>query len=460
MRRAHTLVIGLDCVPPELVFERYREVMPHVARLAASGTFGPLRSTTPPITVPAWPSMVTGRDPGELGLYGFRARRHGQRQLSLVTSADLKEKRVWDRLGEAGQRVAALFVPLTSPPKPVRGVEVSGCLWPGEGHDFTWPRSLGAELTQRFGPYRADVARFGDLTQDALLDELRTMAEQHFDIAEYVLEAHDPDFMMLVEIGTDRLHHALWRHMDPAHPEHDPNADGVDACRRYYAGLDARIGALVERAGPETRTILVSDHGARPMLGAVRINEWLRREGWLTLRTAPEPGTPLFEADVDWSRTRAWAEGGYHARVLLNREGCGPGACVPERDAERVLAQLVDALSAMPGPEGESDFARVAVPSRLYTGLRGHPPELMVTFGDLGHRALGELGGDVFTRHDARGPDGANHARDGFFVLSGADLPARGRVEDAHILDIAPTVLGLGQTPAPGFMRGRDWSRG
>ena len=34
-----------------------------------------LRSVDPPITVPAWSCMVSGRDPGELGIYGFRNRR-------------------------------------------------------------------------------------------------------------------------------------------------------------------------------------------------------------------------------------------------------------------------------------------------------------------------------------------------------------------------------------------------
>ncbi|NOY93498.1 MAG: phosphodiesterase [Deltaproteobacteria bacterium] len=459
MARARTLVIGLDCVPPELIFERYRDAMPNVTRLASSGSFGPLRSTTPPITVPAWPSMVTGRDPGELGLYGFRARQAGRRALSLVTSAELREKRVWDRLGEAGQRVAALFVPLTSPPKPVRGVEVSGFLWPGEGHAWAWPRSVEHELEARFGAYRADVARFGEQSEAELLTELRRMAEQHFAIAEYVLDTRDPDFLMMVEIGTDRLHHALWRHMDPAHPAHDPSCEWALACRDYYAYLDARIGDLVARAGPGTRTLLVSDHGARPMLGGVRINEWLLREGWLRLRGVPEPGTALSNADVDWSETRAWAAGGYYARVFLNREGCGPDACVPEADAARTLDQLRAALSAMPGPAGETDFVQVDAPEQLYAKLRGCAPDLMLTFGGLAYRALGELGGDVFSEHDARGPDGANHARDGFFVLSGAGVPARGRVDDAQILDITPTLLGLANVPAPSALRGRDLSR-
>jgi hypothetical protein len=51
--------------------------MPNLARLMAHGTWGPLRSVTPPITVPAWACMFSGYDPGELCVYGFRNRRPG-----------------------------------------------------------------------------------------------------------------------------------------------------------------------------------------------------------------------------------------------------------------------------------------------------------------------------------------------------------------------------------------------
>ena len=72
------IVIGLDCAAPRLVFDRYRDAMPHVSALMESGSWGVLRSSEPPITVPAWTCMVSGRDAGELGLYGFRNRVAGE----------------------------------------------------------------------------------------------------------------------------------------------------------------------------------------------------------------------------------------------------------------------------------------------------------------------------------------------------------------------------------------------
>ena len=46
------LVIGLDSAPPRLVFEQWRDELPTLGKLMATGAYGPLQSTHPPITVP------------------------------------------------------------------------------------------------------------------------------------------------------------------------------------------------------------------------------------------------------------------------------------------------------------------------------------------------------------------------------------------------------------------------
>ena len=68
------VVIGLDCATPQLLFDRYRGQLPNLERLMARGTWGRLRSCDPPITVPAWSVMMSSKDPGTLGIYGFRNR--------------------------------------------------------------------------------------------------------------------------------------------------------------------------------------------------------------------------------------------------------------------------------------------------------------------------------------------------------------------------------------------------
>ncbi|MCA1595267.1 MAG: alkaline phosphatase family protein, partial [Chloroflexi bacterium] len=94
---SRVLIIGLDCAPPQWVFDRWLDDLPNLKRLVGMGVYGPLESTIPPITVPAWMSMMTGRDPGTLGVYGFRNRKdHSYNGLSFASSRLIKEPTVWD----------------------------------------------------------------------------------------------------------------------------------------------------------------------------------------------------------------------------------------------------------------------------------------------------------------------------------------------------------------------------
>src|SRR5512142_62970 len=68
------VAIGLDSASPELLFDRYAGDLPHLQSLMQRARWGTLESVVPAITIPAWASSVTGCDPGQLGIYGFRQR--------------------------------------------------------------------------------------------------------------------------------------------------------------------------------------------------------------------------------------------------------------------------------------------------------------------------------------------------------------------------------------------------
>src|SRR5436189_2435053 len=62
-------VIGLDCATPQLLFEDLAAEVPNINELMARGMHGDLASITPPITVPGWACAMTGKTPGQLGIY-------------------------------------------------------------------------------------------------------------------------------------------------------------------------------------------------------------------------------------------------------------------------------------------------------------------------------------------------------------------------------------------------------
>jgi predicted AlkP superfamily phosphohydrolase/phosphomutase len=443
-------VIGLDCAEPSLVFDRWRDELPNFRRLIDQGTWGPLRSVDPPITVPAWSCMTSGLDPGELGIYGFRNRfDHGYDSLRTADSRSVTADRVWDRLSAAGRHNIVVGVPQTSPPVAVNGELISCFLTADPRTDpYTYPAELRTEVESLVGAYRNDVRNFRSEDRDRILAEVYEMTEQRFRISAHLLDTRPWDFFMMVEIGLDRMHHAFWRFSDPDHPRYEPGHRYQDAIRNYYAYLDEEIGELLERFDEDTTVLVVSDHGARPMHGAICVNEWLVREGYLVLEEPVSGPTSFREAKVDWSRTRAWGEGGYYCRLCLNVRGREPQGVVDPADFERLRDELAERLEQLPGPDGVPIGTRAYRPTELWREQNGIPPDLVVYFGDLAWRSNGSLGHDEYwTFENDTGPDDANHARDGLAIITGPGA-VPGRRDDLQIYDIAPTILssaGLGR---------------
>ncbi|HUB73230.1 MAG TPA: alkaline phosphatase family protein [Solirubrobacteraceae bacterium] len=452
-------VIGLDCAEPQLVFERWRAQLPNLSRLMERGAWGPLLSVDPPITVPAWSCMTSGRDPGELGIYGFRNRTaHDYSSMAVADSRAVAVERLWDHFARAGMHSIVIGVPQTSPPVPVNG-ELVSCFLTGDTRrdSYTHPPELRAEIESLVGSYKVDVRSFRSEERDRILAEVYEMTEQRFTVARHLLDSRPWDFFMMVEIGLDRMHHAFWRFLDPEHPRFEPEHRYRDAVRNYYIYLDEEIGELLERFDEQDTVMVVSDHGARPMEGAICVNEWLVQEGYLVLEQPPAGGalTPFGEARVDWSRTRAWGEGGYYCRLCLNVAGREPQGIVAPEQVEPLLDELAAKLEALGGPDGEPIGTRTFRPRELWREQNGIPPDLVVYFGDLGWRSNGSLGhGRHWTFENDTGPDDANHDRDGLCILTGPGV-VPGRREDLVIYDIAPTVLAQAALPADEAMRGR-----
>src|ERR1051326_4806802 len=214
-------ILGLDCAAPELVFDLWGDLLPNLKRLRQSGVWGPLESTIPPITVPAWMCMMTGKDPGTLGIYGFRNRRdHSYEVLQFASSRLIHEPTLWDVLAEHGKSTIALGVPLTYPPKPLHGLLVSDFMAPDTNSNYTYPPELKEEIRQIVGDYIFDTREFRTEDKLRLLDDIYAMTRQRFQLARHFLTTRPWDLFVMVEMGPDRLHHGFWRFFDPKHPKY------------------------------------------------------------------------------------------------------------------------------------------------------------------------------------------------------------------------------------------------
>jgi len=443
---------------PSLVFDQWRSDLPNLSRLMQLGSYGRLESSIPAITVPAWSCMMSGRDPGELGIYGFRNRSNRDYgKMAIADGRAVKFPRLWDVLGEAGWQVAVISVPGTSPPYPVQGNLVSCFLTPNRQVPFTHPPELAEQILQWMPEFLLDVPEFRSEEKARILENIYALCDQRFTLAEKLLQRDHPDFLMLVDMGVDRIHHSFWKPMDPRHPQHAPDSPYASAIHDYYCHVDRRVGELLAQCSDETAILVVSDHGARPLMGGICLNEWLLQAGYLTLKSMLTEPTPLDQVEVDWSQTKAWGAGGYYGRVFLNVQGREPQGIIPLSEYEQERSRLAEQLSALPGPDGQPLGNRVFKPQEIYQKVRGIAPDLIVYFGELAWRSIGTVGsGALYTTDNDTGPDDANHAQYGLMIFyDPQNLRSGQELAGAQLYDILPTLLHRFNIAAPAGLRGK-----
>jgi len=447
------LVIGLDCATAEIVFDR-REELPVLRELIENGLYGNLRSSDPPITIPAWMVMCTGKDPGKLGLYGFRHRRdYSYKDIWIATSQSIKEKAVWDIIGEQGGKSCLVGVPPSYPPPAVEGNLISCFITPDIEKVYTYPPELKEEIEEKFGTYIFDVV-FRTDEKDRLLEQIYEMTAKRFEVLNYLIRQKPWDFFMFVEIGVDRIQHGFWKFMDREHHLYVEGNKYENAIVDYYKDLDKKLGELLSNVDKDTVILVVSDHGAKRMKGAFCINEWLIEQGDLVVKEMPQAPVSLNNVEIDWSKSKAWGWGGYYARLFLNIEGRETQGIINPEDYEKERDALAERLLALRGPQGEEWKNRIMKPQEFFKETRGDYPDLMVYFDDLYWRSAGTLGHNKkYLLENDTGPDDAVHAQDGIYLI----YDPRNRIKkrkDARISDIAPTILSLMGIPIPEDMEG------
>ena len=450
-------VIGLDCAAPDLVFGRFKDDLPNLRRLMEGGCWGRLLSSNPPITVPAWACMMTSQDPGQLGIYGFRNRKdHSYVGYSIVNATALHNDAAWDILGRQGAQVIVLGVPPSYPPRALNGIQVGCFLTPNTRKNYTHPPELREEIETVVPRYVVDVEDFRTDDKGGVLERIYDKSRKHFALAKHLLTKKPWDFFMMVEMGTDRIHHAMWGHMDPASPRYVKGGPHEEAIREFYRYCDRELGEILSLLPRDTTVLVVSDHGARSLQGGVCFNEWLIQNGYLALKEYPSKPTPINQCEIDWSRTRAWGDGGYYGRLFMNVKGREPQGIVEPADYDKVRDELIAGIEAIADPQGRNIGSRAYRPQDLYREVRNVAPDLMVYFGNLDWRSIGTVGTKaIHTFENDTGPDDANHDWHGIFLMKtpeGTKQP-HGEQQGLRLYDIGPTVLRLfGQEPPAGMI--------
>jgi predicted AlkP superfamily phosphohydrolase/phosphomutase len=506
--RPRALVIGLDGATWSVLDPWILDgTLPHLGRLRDRGSWGPLRSTFPPITPAAWGTFMTGKRPGKHGVFHFVPLFEPSAQSTseagppaIVSATNLRSATLWDQLAHHGRRVALVNIPLTYPPRAVNGIMVTGMLTPPGAEVFTYPPELGARLNG----YMIDLSRYADKVpfvdaiegDDAapslsLIAEYREMLEQRAQTLERLMVDEPWDFFMAVFMDTDRLGHYLWGFHGGDDASHDPAL--VGAIRAHYVRLDEVLGRLVDVAGPDVATFVASDHGMGPRNSRrLHVNVWLHEQGWLTTGSAVAGATSTraesLMARLPIPRDRvgriALALPGVRRSRLVRSASKGSGRPVDEArskaygvtlfnhvfgirltDAEPERSRVRDAIIAglqdlRDAETGRAVIERITIGSDYYQGpfAAGTPDLIVEADPDYAASFRVQSYSAPVTRLQAVSARG-HHRMDGVLIAAGPSIrSAASPIDGACIEDLAPTILQLMGVPIPDDVDGRPLS--
>jgi predicted AlkP superfamily phosphohydrolase/phosphomutase len=504
-QKPRAFVIGIDGGSPQLIDAWAAEgKLPAFARLMREGVFGPLESVPNMRSAAAWTSFMTGRNPGRHGIYEFYEYTPDLQKVRFLKGGDRDGATLWGLLSAAGRKVGVINVPMTYPAERVNGFLIAGLDAPGrKSRGFAHPPELLAALEERFGEYILEpgltghiVAGNTDRAVEALWEEL----DQKAKISNHLAAEKEWDLFVTVFRSLDAVQHCFWKHMDPEHPFHDP-----EDAKRYgsvilqaYQRVDRYLGELLDQLDEDTSLFVISDHGfGAKHLATTQLNRWLEAEGFLTYRRqgllaallAAVYGAvvgrtfrrtkerlarflpflrnmvqyQLCFSRIDWKRTVAYSDTLYPT-IWINRKPEGPlgGNASEERSREVIekrRGRLADCRDAV---TGDPVVWKVFEKSEIYHEAHADKaPDLLIRWReDLrihGLAGVKEDGSGESTRVPGENPQviSGDHRVHGILFARGPSIRRGARVEEANLVDIAPSVLHAMREPVPRDMDGR-----
>lgn len=475
------ILFGLDGATYTILDDLVRRgVMPFLGQFMAAGTRGVLMSTTPPLTPPAWTSMVTGRTPGHHGINNFlQYEMDDSTYIRVVSARQVRCETIWAMVSRQGARAGCLNFIAHNPAPKINGYVIPGWV------PWRWVKkhSHPADLVDRL---RAELPGFNvkELAMDfkeeqkavagASIEDYEPWVDLHirrerqwFNALRHLMTNEPCELVGVVFDGVDKLQHLLWHYLDPALEPAEPSEKYLrtrELCWDYFRQLDSFLEETVRLAGPESSVFIVSDHGFAGTDEVLYINTWLEQQGYLVwkegMEVAPEDSQELGEAlpyhvtAFDLAKTRAYAShassNGIHIPVKGKR---GPEGIAPEEYesfrrelADRLLTHCVD-------PEtGERLITRVWTREEIFHGpMMELAPDLTLTLRDDGFFSV--LRGDKV--HKKRPVVMGTHHPEGVFIGSGPAIRRGAAPAPLELVDVAPTVLYTLGLPIPEDLEGR-----
>ncbi|ASJ05567.1 alkaline phosphatase family protein [Thermococcus barossii] len=481
MSDVKVVIIGLDGATWDVILPFVDEgKLPTFKKLLKEGSWGILRSTLPPVTVPAWPSFATGKNPAKLGVYNFLIVDNKTGKVRVVRSTDVKSKKIWDYLGFYGKTSIVLNHPVTYPPEKIKGIIVSGMLTPPDARDYTYPSEVAEELGTLgyiIEP-NPEVVRTKWDTEEFMSELIRTIKKRTNTVI-YLMQNYSWDFFFVLFRATDVVQHKQFQNKEKL--------------LRVYSEIDKSLDAILQTIPENTVLVLMSDHGFCELRRYFNITKWLYEMGYIKIRKkeAHGEGSKIFmktritqtsilgilrKLHLDWIRKYIpvviksklpassveidLKESFVYPGILLtgasqylsiNREKVRD-----ETEYEKLRDELILKLSSLKDPKtGESVIEAIYKKEDVYSGpyLHEAPDIIFLLKRGYGLTTFLDLTAPMF--EDVNSPFGTHHLN-GIVLFWGKGIKkGYGLRQGAEITDIAPTVLHIFGFPIPRDMDGR-----
>jgi len=298
-RPAPVLVVGVDGFEWDVALPLLAEGrMPHLAGLMERGAYGLLETSQPTFSPILWTTIATGKDARAHGIGGFvKPRRAPGEPQALFSNSDRRTKAVWNIASDAELEVAVVGWWMTFPAEPVNGVmvaqtntsdqadvaggkniwkgallrDVPGQVWPAAREAQVWSSFEAAaarlDATEReiFGTFQHPHSELARRLWENCSWAFRADAVYADLTADLLAERAGRDLTLVYLGGPDVVGHRFWRWREPERFADRPPAGEVadlgHVIDDYYAYVDGVLGRLLAAAAPDTRVLVVADHG-------------------------------------------------------------------------------------------------------------------------------------------------------------------------------------------------------
>jgi predicted AlkP superfamily phosphohydrolase/phosphomutase len=492
-----TVVIGMDGATWDLLKPWADEgKLPVLKNLMENGSYGDLESTIPPVTCPAWVSLLTGKNPGKLGLYYFRQR---VKSSYLIEAVKINWKRynpLWQILNEAGKSVYIINTPTVTPSSEnYNGVYIS-CPIMGDDDNLGYPEFVKDMLKER--NYERNAPAVSEVGEEKYLRKVYEITKKKCEIALELLDKKEWDFFMFTIFYTDQIQHFFWKYMDKVHPGYDADSVFGDAILEYFQFVDQYLSRFLDELPDDSILLLVSDHGHGPAYKELNLNLWLEKEGFLCFKRERKVNKKIYNfirkkpfllniaefmksstflrnivkkipdgsimSRINWNKTIAYNPS--PGAIFINLKGREPEGKVERDEYGKIRSEIMKKIKRLEDPESnEPILQKIWGKEDIYRGdYIEYMPDIVLEFKDeqgyinygfekhvdkifseLSPLVLGKEGYTLTSTHTSRG----------IFLAHGSGVKKGFEVKNAKIYDIVPTILHIFGIPIPKDIDGR-----